>query len=254
MTTTKIAIPSTKGNLAAVVHHPQTKTKKLAILFPGYLDSKDHPHLTTLAEELAERGYTAVRFDPTGTWESEGAISDYSVTQYLADVKNVFEHMLREGHYTHILLGGHSIGGLVAITYAARDPRISVVLAIMSPYSPAKQSKKEMVDRWEKENQRISLRSLPGTTEKKEYRVPFSFAKDSFRYNALDEVGALQASLILVVGTLDEVILPEDIELLFGVAHEPKKLIVAEGVGHDYRHNNDEVKMVNKLILEQMNK
>ena len=63
-------IPSSKGNLAAAVHYPETKTERLAILCPGYVDSKDYKHLVGLAEALSKQGYTVVRFEPTGTWES----------------------------------------------------------------------------------------------------------------------------------------------------------------------------------------
>src|SRR3989344_8561901 len=124
----EVKIPNTKGqNIAAVVHHPETQTEKLAILCPGYLDTKDYDHLVTLADALAERGYTAVRFDPTGTWESEGEISDYLTSQYIKDVKSVLDYMLKEGNFIHVLVCGHSRGGMVSLLYAARDPRISAV-------------------------------------------------------------------------------------------------------------------------------
>ena len=41
--------------------------------------------------------------------------------------------MILEGNYKHILLGGHSLGGLIAMEYASRDPRISVVLFLRKP-------------------------------------------------------------------------------------------------------------------------
>ena len=159
----KKTIPSSKGNLAAVIHYPETKTERLAILCPGYLDSKDYDHLVRLAEVLTERGYTVVRFDPTGTWESEGSISEYLTSQYLNDIKNVLEYMLREGDYRYVLLGGHSRGGMVSILYAARDPRISLVLGIM-PSSGRSMVGKRRED-WQRSGFSISTRDVPGKTE-----------------------------------------------------------------------------------------
>lgn len=104
-------ILSTKGNLAVTVQYPNKQTDRLAILCPGYLDSKDYKHLVGLSKELSKQGYTVARFDPTGTWGSEGEILDYTTTQYLADIKNVFEYMLKENNFEHTLLGGHSRGG-----------------------------------------------------------------------------------------------------------------------------------------------
>ncbi|OGF23274.1 hypothetical protein A2Y83_00120 [Candidatus Falkowbacteria bacterium RBG_13_39_14] len=103
-------IPSSKGNLAAAIHFAETETGELAILCPGFLDSKDYNGLHNLAEALNKKGYTVVRFDPAGTWESEGDISEYTVTQYLEDIKNILEYMLKQSAYKEILLGGHSQG------------------------------------------------------------------------------------------------------------------------------------------------
>jgi pimeloyl-ACP methyl ester carboxylesterase len=252
MNIVKKNIASSKGNLAAVIHYPETKTERLAILCPGFLDTKDYTHLVKLAEELTERGYTVVRFDPTGTWESDGDISDYTTTQYLADVKNILEYMLREENYKHILLGGHSKGGFIAMLYATRDPRISVVLSIMSPYWLGRPSNKEILDKWEKEGYRQSFRDIPGKTEKKEFRVPYAHAVDRLQYNVLNEINKFHGSLILVAGELDKTVLPEDINLVFDKANEPKKLITMRGIGHDYRHSDKEIKIVNKRMLGQL--
>src|SRR5882762_8268011 len=127
-----IKIPNQNGQkIAAVVHSPEKQSDKLAILCPGFLDSKDYWGLVELAKRLAERGYTVVRFDPAGTWDSEGDISEYTNTQYLEDVRCVLEYMLKTTDFKHILLGGHSRGGQISVLYAARDPRISSVLCIM---------------------------------------------------------------------------------------------------------------------------
>lgn len=249
----KISNPSGK-KIAAVIHCPQKDENKLAILCPGYLDSKDYDHLVALADALAERGYTAVRFDPLGTWESDGDISDYTTTQYLTDVRTVLEYILHEKSYDHILLGGHSKGGFISMLYAAQDPRISTVLAIMSPYSLGRTNRKDVIEKWKNEGYRISKRDIPGKTGMREFRVPYSHAIDRLKYNALEEVEKFHGSLILVAGELDKTVLPEDIKLIFERANEPKKFILMRGVGHDYRHNPSEIKVVNDTIMAELNK
>ena len=106
----KVKIPNSIGkNISSVISRSEKETGKLAILCPGFLDTKDYAGLVGLAKKLcAQGGYTVVRFDPSGTWESEGDISDYSMTQYLKDVKSVKEYMLKNGSYDYILLAGHS--------------------------------------------------------------------------------------------------------------------------------------------------
>jgi uncharacterized protein len=245
-------IRSSKGDIAAVIHYPETKTGKLAILCPGFLDTKDYAHLIILSAKLSERGYTVVRFDPTGTWGSEGDIADYTATQYLTDVKNILEHMISAGNYTNILLGGHSMGGFIAMMYASQDPRISTVLGLMSPYSLNRPCNMELIEKWKNRGYRRSRREIPGETEPKEFYVPYSHAIDRFKYNVLDNIRQFCGLLILVAGELDNRISPENIIQLYDKANEPKKLIRLKGIGHNYRHNSDEIEIVNESFLAQL--
>lgn len=67
-------ISGPSGEVIAVsIHGSVGRIEKLAVLCPGYLDSKDLPHLLVLADAFMDRGYTAVRFDPTGTCGSWAA-------------------------------------------------------------------------------------------------------------------------------------------------------------------------------------
>lgn len=244
-------IPSTKGNLAAAIHYPENKTDKLAILCPGYLDSKDYRQLVGLAEALTEQGYTIVRFEPTGTWKSEGDISDYTTSQYLEDIKNVLEYMLSQANYKHILLGGHSRGGQVSILYAARDSRISIVLGIMASSGPIQGQRRE---EWEKNGISVSQRDLPNDENKKiEFRVPFNHVLDRDQYDAVGDAKKIKVPIILIAGELDDLVPPDEVKEIFDNANEPKKFLIIPNIGHDYRHNDGEVKIVNEKILEQLN-
>lgn len=251
----KTKILSSKGKLSAVIHYPKNETGKLAILCSGYLDSKDYKHLTGLAEALNAQGYAVVRFDATGIWESEGDISEYTTTQYLEDIKHVLDFMLKESNYGHILLGGHSRGGQVAILYAARDPRISAVLSIMpsskrtataSPFSKIGTHHKD----WKETGFRVEYRNLPDEeTEKKMFRVPYSHAIDKDKYDVVEDVKKVTVPILFIAGELDDRCPPDIVKEIFDNANEPKSLAVLSGIGHDYRHNDSEVKFVNKEIM-----
>ncbi len=248
----KTTIASSKGNLTAAIHYSETKTERLAILCPGYLDSKDYKHLVGLAEKLNKQGYAVVRFDPTGTWESEGHIADYTTTQYLEDIKTVLEYMLKQAGYKHVLLGGHSRGGQVSILYAARDPRISLVLGIM-PSTRSSVARMQHHEEWEKDGVSISHRDVAGDTdEEKEFRVPYSHAQDRDLYDVVEDAKKIRVPVILVAGELDDLVLPADVKEIFDNANEPKKFITIPGIGHNYRHNDEEISVVDKIMLEQL--
>lgn len=249
----KIKISNLKNkNIAAVVNYPKEKTDKLAILCPGYLDSKDYRGLSNLAEKLSGKDYVVVRFDPIGTWESEGDISEYTTTQYLADIKSVLEYMLSQRDYKIILLGGHSRGGKMSILYAARDSRITSVLAIMASSGPIEGQGRE---EWEKSEVKISQRDLPDDESKKiEFCVPFSHVLDHDQYDALADVKKIKTPIIFIAGELDEVVPAEDVKEIFDNANEPKKFIIIPNIGHDYRYNPSETEIVNNKIMEILEK
>lgn len=247
----KIKILNSKGkNIVAVVHYPEKPTDRLAILCPGYLDSKDYKHMVGLAEALTKQKYTVVRFDPTGTWESEGDISEYTTTQCLSDIKSIIEYMFQKGGYAYLLLGGHSRGGMISILYAAHNPGVSAVLAIM-PSSPYSMSGKHR-DEWQKTGFSVSQRNIPDREEKKEFRVPYSHAQDNDKYNVIDDVKKVKVPIVFLTGTLDEVVLPEDVKRIFNNANEPKRYILMDDIGHDYRHNQSEVEVVDDKIIKAL--
>lgn len=248
--TEKMTIPSRDGKyLSAVVHWPERVSSQLAILCPGHVDSKDYAHLVHLANSLTKEGYTVVRFDFLGTWESDGAIDDYSIQQQLSDIKTVLEFMLQKESFAHVLLGGHSRGGTVSILYAAVDPRVSAVLAIMSPFALFRTVTSENLAKWKEKGFKISKRDVPNSSKMREFRLPYSNMEEANRFNVLDYVGKLHVPVFLVTGERDDVVLPEEVKRIYETANEPKHFLSIKGIDHDYRHNDAEIEMVDKEIL-----
>lgn len=248
----QVKIKNSKGqNIAAVIHRPEGDTNKLAILCPGFLDTKDYAHLTTLADMLCNRGYTAVRFDPTGTWDSEGDISDYTVTQYLSDIRSITDYMFAQNKYDHVLVGGHSRGGQMSLLYAAQDSRVSTVVAIMPSSERTFSSKR--TEEWKREGFKISHRDIPNSESQKEFNVPYSHVVDKDGYFTTQEIRKIHAPILFIAGELDGLVLPEYVQELFDLANEPKKFVVMKGIGHDYRHSAGEISQVNDEIISYLN-
>jgi len=247
----RIKIKNSKGqSIAAVVDYTAKPYNRLAILCPGYLDTKDYAHLAALATRLTEKGYTVVRFDPTGTWESEGNISEYTTTQYLADIEYVLDYMVKKDGYSYVLLGGHSRGGQVSILFAAGNPKINAVLGLMPSLGRVEKSERE---EWKNVGVRISKRDLPGDrTQTTEFKVPFSHRQDREQYDTLEAVKKIHAPIVLVAGELDDIVEPNEVKEIFDKANEPKRFVLIEGIGHDYRLNDTEIAKVNSRIIESL--
>jgi pimeloyl-ACP methyl ester carboxylesterase len=109
-------------------------------------------------------------------------------------------------------------------------------------------------EEWKKVGVSISHRDIPNNKEQeKEFRVPFSHAEDSRnRYNVVEEVKSVKAPILFIAGELDETVIPEYVKEIFDNANEQKKFIVVPDIGHDYRHNDQQIAVVNDLILKEL--
>ncbi|MFA5157872.1 MAG: alpha/beta hydrolase [Patescibacteria group bacterium] len=221
--------------------------KKLAILLPGFLDSKDYPHLVDLDEKLKKLEYTTVRLNPTGTWGDSEDASKYTMTQYLADVD---AEIKKQGQYDEILLAGHSLGGTIALIYASRHPQVTTTIGIMSPTTYIRDENLEKIEKWKKEGLKTSSRNLPeDETTSRKFILPYSFIEDAEQYDVVKEIPNFHGNMLLIAGELDDCVVPQQLKDIYNVANQPKVLIEMEGIGHDYRHNAREVESVNNNVI-----
>lgn len=258
MSIKKLSIPNTLGQkLSAVAHYPEKNSDRLAVICPGYLDTKDYDNFIKLADDLSKGGFIAVRFDPSGTWESEGTPENYNLTQYLKDVQSIIDFIKKESALKTICVLGHSLGGLVSLLYASEHKDISSVIGIMPPYSmirPGKIRERDESSDWAKNGFAISKRDLPLQQKgKKEFRVPFSVIQDAYQYDILKVAQKITAPVLLIAGGIDTTIPKEDVQKIYTTLNEPKKIIILPNIGHNYRFNPEEILKVNREVINFLN-
>lgn len=210
---------------------------KLAILLPGFLDSPDYLHLIIIEKGLQALGYTAIRLDPCGLW-SDGDIHKYSITNYLKDIRKAID-IYKDEKPEEVILVGHSVGGFVAIIAGERYAEVTRIIALCPPSGfdnpPVK---------WNDKGFRIVKRDMPrDKTTLTEFVVPISFAYDSFTYDAIATVKRIEKPLMILITMDDIVVPPQDTEKLVEAARNPY-VIRLEGIGHDFRHSEQECDIV----------
>lgn len=223
----------------------EANAQKLALVLPGYMDTKDYPHIRSHVELLASLGYLAIAFDPPGTWESGDDLGKFTISAYIQTVNKLIE---QNGNLPTTLIG-HSVGGYVACLAAAKNPQIATIAAIMAPHGylhlPADAAR---LDRWRTTGTRQSDRSLPGNLEEsRRFDVPYSFAEDALMYESLSGLCKLEIPKLFISGLQDTVV-PEQLVLeAFEAAAEPKtyRSVAAE---HDYRYHPDQIALVNDAL------
>jgi pimeloyl-ACP methyl ester carboxylesterase len=239
-------------SLAVSVFPAKIPSGKLAILLPGFLDTKDYDHITSLGKLLSENGFDVASFDPTGTWNSGSSLGEYTISKYIANVEQVISHFESRERFNEIILIGHSLGGIVGAYETAVNEKISGVILITSPqYFVRPENFEEREVKWKTAGTKISHRDLPkNRSQKTSFGVPYSFVEDSKNYNSMEVVGKIKKPILFLAGEVDQHFTPDHMKQVYERANEPKSFVVVNGVGHDYRFHKDQIDRVNGEILK----
>jgi|WetSurMetagenome_2_1015567.scaffolds.fasta_scaffold03444_10 uncharacterized protein len=248
----KIFIKNAKGfKLASIINRPDKNRKYPAIiLLHGFTGYKEEAHLQELAKTLAQNGFVAIRFDCSGSGESDGTLEkDYLMSNYLEDIECVYSY-LRNYEFVdknNIGIAGHSMGAMLSIIFASAHPEIKACVGI-SPLTTMILGNgiKAALERWQELGWLYRQLSNNG----KHIKIPFSFIQDAEKFNVLDFVGELHCPLAVVIGLADDVVDPDNSRKIFEAANERKEWIEIEKVGHDYEKYPELIKIVNDKILD----
>jgi alpha-beta hydrolase superfamily lysophospholipase len=241
--------------LAATFHEPATPgPHPLVILLHGFSGRKEEGHIVSLAEDLAAAGIAALRFDASGSGQSEGTWAEhYRVSNYLADVSDVLEYA--KTHLpvdpARIAIWGHSMGGLVALTAAVRSPGQFIAACGSQPASGPKAVTAEEDEAWRRTGWHTVHSRGHG-----DFELPYAYVTDRLQYNLLAEISALKMPLLLLGGTTDTLVPAAGVKQIFAAAPEPKTYL-EYNIGHDYKHhpemlakmNADTLKFFEKYLL-----
>ena len=173
-----------------------------------------------------------------GEEKSEGEFEDTTLTGRVSDYRAVIDFLHQTKiETTRLGVVGSSFGGMVAL--AARDKRIKVMVTLATPYSFPSPNPEELGHMREKGYLELEF----------DRRLGIGFYDDLCQYNILDEVEKIHCPLLIIHGSLDEVVPVEHAYKLYSHANEPKRLEVIEGGNHALDKPENLEKVIN-LSLE----
>jgi pimeloyl-ACP methyl ester carboxylesterase len=198
---------------------------------------------------LSEQGFLALSFDPPGTWESPGDITEYTTSNIIKAINELIEYF---GNRPTILIG-HSRGGANSMLVGTDNEHVTSYVAIMSGVGPSsvdlpKPGSDEPV---------VSYRDLPPGSERtsvqKEFRLPVSYFRDQNSYDATEALKHSSKPKLFFYGTEDELVPEKVVRLYYDQAAEPKVLheLASE---HDYRLHPEVIEEVNSTIRDFIGK
>ena len=224
-------VTSQNRKLSVVFHRKeeQEQHKAIVICCHGFTSDKigTNQLMLNIAKAIAAEGIIPVRFDFSGSGESEGEFAeDTLVSGWLEDVGNVFNWVKGQPQFSGlpIYLLGHSLGGLIALTF--NDASIAGRLVLAPVVKPVENFREIIL------GPQLWQRSVNGETVanflNKGFSISPRFARDLIEqeYQPLIKAGAYQAPICIIHGDADAVVPLAGSQELYGLYTGEKQLEV----------------------------
>lgn len=219
----EIEFRNRRGERLDVSFHPGSKEKRLVLLGHGVTGNKDRPLLVATAEGLAAKGWPCLRISFSGNGDSEGDFRESTVTKECEDLHDLLDQ-LPDG--LKIAYCGHSMGAAVGLLTAETDDRLNVLVNLAGMIRTEDFCEREFGEVTPDEG---FMWDEPDCPLSHVYVDDMQSIGDLF-----DEVSGLGRPLLLIHGSADDVVLPEDSEDAHEAAEDPKRLVLIEGEEHSF--------------------
>lgn len=217
------------------LHPAASESSPLVILGHGVTGNKDRPFLVALAQALAENGFSALRLSFAGNGASEGRFEDSTVSKQVGELQAVIAAFsgARIGYV------GHSMGAAVGVLCASQSERIKFLVSLAGMAHTAAFAEREFG----------TIEPGRGLMwEKPECPLSRAYVDDMKKIGSVTPAARrITAPWLLVHGTADDVVPPQDSHDLFAIAQEPKQIKTIEGADHVFSEGHTEV-MVRTVV------
>lgn len=212
--------------LSGVLHHPASASPRGAvILCHGMESNKNSEKLVSLGEALASRGILALRFDFSYVGESTGRFEDITYSGEVDDLRTAYA-LLRNRNPGKIAILGSSMGGTVALLFAAEEPEVAALVTVAAPIHPEQFPQRTLtpkqIDEWRNR----------GFTLYHGRRLNVSLLNDLETINILDTAGRITCPVLILHGDADEVVPVEEAHELHARLKSEKRLVILRGSDH----------------------
>jgi alpha/beta superfamily hydrolase len=238
----KISFTNSRGDtLSGVLHHAEKHSARAVILCHGMESDKNSEKVVFLSRELARRGILALRFDFSYAGESSGKFEDITYSGEVEDLKAAYA-LLESRHAGKTAILGSSMGGTVALMFAAREPAAAALVTVSAPLHP------------EKFPDRILTR-----TQLRDWRERGFILYNGQRLNVtlLQDLESIDVRacarkvicpVLILHGDADDVVPVEEAYELHECLTSPKRLSILQGA--DHRFSNPE--MMRRTVSEAL--
>lgn len=212
--------------LKGVLHLPARAGRgSAAILCHGMESNKESEKLVALSRSLSERGIVSLRFDFSCAGESSGRFEEITYSGEVEDLKAAFQFMLRY-HIQKIGILGSSMGGSVALLFAAQEKRVAALVTVAAPVHPQKIIQGLLTQKEIQGWHRNGFIDFHGR------RMSAALLVDVEKIDILKAVEKISCPVLVVHGDADGTVSVEEAHELYAHLTGPKRLCILKGADH----------------------
>jgi putative redox protein len=214
--------------LAGVLHRASGVARARALFAHCFTCSKDLRAAVRIAEAMAVRGITVLRFDFTGLGESGGEFADSNFSSNIDDL-SAAANFLRQSEGAPDILVGHSLGGAAVLAVAERIPEARAVATIGAPADPGhvahllSAATEELHARGEAE---VVLAGRP-------FRIKRQLLEDLAAQPQRRRIAELRKALLVCHAPRDSIVGIDNARIIFQAAKHPKSFLSLDSAGPD---------------------
>ena len=161
--------------------------------------NKNSEKLVDLGTALAERGILALRFDFAYVGESDGKFEDITYSGEVDDLRAAYA-LIQGRHPGKTAILGSSMGGTVALMFAAQEPQVAALVTIAAPLHPENFPKRMLtptqIQKWREQ----------GFTIYHGQRLNASLLDDLEQLDVVESARRIGCPVLILHGDADEVV------------------------------------------------
>ena len=235
----RVEFPSRRGSrLVGLWSAPPAPRAPVAILCHGMESTKEGTKHRLLVERLVAGGFGTLRFDFSYVGESEGEFADLTIRGEVEDLGGAFDFVTARAKGP-VGLFGSSLGGAVALLFAADESRVralAVIAAVARPDRIVSELNPADVERWKRDG----IFSLGGV------KLRRAFLDDVTSLDVLGACARIRVPVLVAHGDADRVVPFSDGEEIAAAVAGEKRLSRYPGGDHRFSRAEDLERMLDE--------
>jgi len=219
-------------NLSASLHTPDQVNSFGIVWGHCFTCSRHSLILRRVCQYLEQNGFMVLRFDFSGNGQSQGAFHTSTYSKQLKEIKVACDFLEGKG-IKHIGLGGHSLGGIIALLAA---PHISNLFAVCALASRATTTTPRFFLNQGEQAILAKEKAVQFTSRGRSLVLTESFFQDASKYNLEEAVTSIKKPIMVVHGDRDEIIPVSDAQKIQRYNPNHVDLFILEGGDHMFSH------------------